>query len=88
MRGVALPALLALSIACAPAARAEECGASSGSFAEVVEGSRGRGPVVSRPGSLCADLPGSRAPTHVDVQVVIPPQGADAQGERQGARRR
>ena len=66
----------------------ERCGGNAGSFAEVVESSRGRGPVVSRPSSLCADVE-SRAPVSVDVQVVAPlPGDSQGEGERRGMRRR
>lgn len=89
------PGLLALVLLGAAPAQAraepreERCGVGAGSFAEVVEGSRGRGPVVSRPSSLCADIE-PRGSTSVDVQVIVAPPGADAaaEGVRQGLRRR
>ena len=83
---LALPLVLPLVLALLPGAAGASgagCGGNANTFAEVVEGSRGRGPVVVRPDSLCADLAETRPPASVpiDVHVGVPAPGQEAGGE-------
>lgn len=83
---------LALLVLASTGARGEGagCGGNTGSFAEVVEGSRGRGPVTARPGTLCADIE-TRQPSinGIDLHVLPPGTGAGEGGAgQQGFRRR
>jgi hypothetical protein len=63
MRGLFLSLSLLLALTAAPAARAGDCGGDAFTYAELVEarpGAAGKGPVMSIPDSLCADLVESR----------------------------
>lgn len=84
-------AALALLLGGGALANSEGCGHNANTFAEVVEGSTGRGVVISTPDSLCADIierPRPPALGSVDVQIGLPSAGeGPGAGERGRGRR-
>jgi hypothetical protein len=90
--------VLACTLAAAPAAaNTKDCGENAFTFAEVVEarpGTRARGPVVSVPDSLCADLIDDRKPALGSLNLQIgdhygaaTPRGRGGTGGRGGTAR-
>ena len=81
-------ALLVLAASPAAAANTKDCGGNAFTFAEVVEarpGTRARGPVMSVPDSLCADLIDDRKPALGPLNLQIgDPYGTGA-ARRRGA---
>ena len=85
------PAFLALFVlAASPAAAAntKDCGGNAFTFAEVVEaraGARARGPVMTVPDSLCADLIDDRKPALGSLNLQIgDPYGTATPRRRRG----
>jgi hypothetical protein len=74
-----------------PAAPPEDCGGDAYSFAEVVEGGPPRrGPVTSRPDTLCADVVDARRGEVGPISIYpnVTPPGRDGDPEPEPGRRR